>query len=135
VWRAEQNSISLSQKLSRKGFAAAVIEAVITDLTEQGLVNDERYADLYARSRIRHKAEGPRALRASLLRRHVTKQLASESLSRALDPETELELLNRYIKKKIGQIDHIDARLRSRLKFEGFSGETIELYGEQGQEQ
>jgi len=131
IARAEQNSTGLSAKLERKGFDTAAISEVISDLLDRGLLNDERYAVLWLRSRLAKQIQSPKWLLFSLRKRGIDRNSAQKALDKVLDPETEYALLLKYIEKqknsqlfeKIGILP-----LRTTLKYEGFSVLSLDRY-------
>ena len=131
IARAEQNSFALMVKLERKGFDTAVIRAVISGLSERGLLDDGRYAELWLRSRLVTKVQGPKSLLFSLRKRGIDRHSAKRALEKVLDPDAEYALLLRNIEKlqktppsKLKKAPP----LRTRLKCEGFSAESLEKY-------
>ena len=129
ISRAEQCSLGLTVKLQRRGLDSAAVNAVISRLFEEKLLDDLRYAELWLRSKLRsRKAPGPRRLSASLAKKGIARDSLGKALGNALDPETEYELLLRFLEngKLPGEKKGISRR--AYLKFEGFSSAVIERY-------
>ena len=124
IARAEQNSVGLMTKLEKKGFKTDVIRAVVSGLLERGLLNDERYAELWLRSRLKKKAQSPAWLLASLRKKGIDRYSSSKALEKTLDPDTEYAFLLKYIERRgmpaIGD--------KAKLKYEGFSKEVLDRY-------
>ena len=98
IARAEQNSLGLTAKLERRGYEAAAVKAVVFSLLNRNLLNDQRYAELWLRSRLlAKKAASPRRLLVSLRKRGIPRDSSSEAMKTALDGETEYGLLLRYL--------------------------------------
>ena len=132
IARAEQNSFGLAAKLEKKGFQPAVIKTVISGLLDRDLLNDERYASLWLRSRLKKKAQSPKTLLTSLRKRGIDRHSSKKALEEILDADTEYALLLKYIEapensKLAGKGDKF-YRLRLQLKYERFSVESIDRY-------
>ena len=134
IARAEQNSLTLTAKLERRGYNAAVTGTVVSYLQDQNFINDRRYAELWIRSRLTsRRVLSPRWLLVSLGKRGIDRNHSRKALAEALDPEIEYSLLLRYIEKaKPGNMKIPEAKrekfLRAQLKYEGFSLIVLERY-------
>jgi regulatory protein len=130
IARAEQNSLALSAKLGRRGYEPAIVRAVISRFMDQDLLNDERYAELWLRSRLARsgKAPSPRHLAVSLGNRGINWESSGKALRKVLDTETEYALLLRYLKKNKFSGLPQGFSLRTRLKYEGFSSAILNQY-------
>jgi regulatory protein len=133
VGRAEQCGAGLALKLQKRGHGSSVIKETLSSLTLSGMVDDERFARLWLESRLKRKSDSPRELGASLRKKGIDGRTASRVLKDILDEETEYELVRRFIGKQGGfsggESVHI---LRKRLRFEGFSAETLDRLAEGG---
>ena len=129
IARAEQNSAGLSTKLELKGFDSVVIKTVISDLMNRGLLNDERYAALWLHSRLAKQVQSPKWLLLSLRKRGIDKHSSLKALEKTLDPETEYTLLIKYVEKlEKTSKNKKQPPLRTLLKYEGFSVESLDRY-------
>lgn len=123
IARAEQNSFGLRAKLERRGCKTKVAKAVVSRLLERNLLDDQRYAELWIRSRLStRKKISPRRLEISLRRKGIDRDSLRKALENSLGPEIEYNLLVNYMKNA--------SFPRSYLKHEGFSGDLIEKYFE-----
>ncbi|MFO1352754.1 MAG: regulatory protein RecX [Gammaproteobacteria bacterium] len=77
--RREHSALELRHKLGLRGFTAASIDAVITQLGAEDLLNEARYAEVYAHTRA-DKGYGPLRIQRELRERGV----ASEDIAVAL---------------------------------------------------
>jgi regulatory protein len=130
IARAEQTETGLFMKLQRRGYSSASVSAVVSRFVSLGLIDDERYAGLWVRSRLVRrsgKVPTPRKLLASLKNRGIDSSTAGKALKNSLDTETELALLRRYMEKPTPK-EIPGFSLRNFLKFEGFSSDVISLY-------
>ena len=133
IARAEQNSSGISVKLERRGHDPVVVKAVVSGLLDQNLLNDEKYAELWLRSRLstsKKNVPSPRWLNISLGKRGIDRNSSQNALEKMLDSETEYALLLKFIEKNRLSEKKLPGSLRSQLKFEGFSPQTIEKYFE-----
>jgi SOS response regulatory protein OraA/RecX len=140
---AEQNSLGLTAKLQRRGYGAAVAKAVVFRLLDCNLLDDERYAELWIRSRLAlRKTSSPQRLLIALGKRGIDRNSSGKALKRVLDPETEYALLLKYLETSAGsdhpeEVSSYELRfpenkrgfsLRSHLKYEGFSSIALDRY-------
>ena len=129
IARAEQNSLALSAKLERRKIDAAVVKAVISRLLDQNLLDNERYAERWIRSHLAlRKAPSPQWLLAALGKRGIDRKSSLRALDKVIDPQTEYELLEKYLEKTRISQDSGAFSIRAQLKYEGFSSTVIDLY-------
>lgn len=109
--RREHTAKDLMRKLADKGFNADDINNAVEKLKAEGYLSDERFAEVYLRSRLRKTAEGKAVLIMRLIEKGVPKVLASAMVSAAWDDEEYLPSLIRewnkqstkYGREKAGQ--------------------------------
>lgn len=77
--RREHSQAELRRKLSARGYPQADIEAALTDLAEQGLQDDARFAESYVRSRYQ-RGQGSRKITAALYERGVAGELVQRAV-------------------------------------------------------
>jgi regulatory protein len=144
ITRAEQNTRGLGCKLERRGYDRKGVQVVLSKLMGLGLVDDERYGEMWLRSRLSRrggKIPSPRSLRASLLNRGLDREAVEGALSQVLDPPTEETLLRQFLDQNHagpegpdgsegpgGASGRGDSSWRNRLKFEGFSSDIVHLF-------
>ena len=127
IARAEQTCLGLAVKLQQRGFDGEVVKEVISRLSDRNLLNDERFAELWTRSRIAMgKVQSPRRLLISLAKRGIKRNSSLEAIKSVLDPEEEYALLLKYLERT--EIPDANRHLRLELKNEGFSPETISRF-------
>jgi regulatory protein len=130
IARAEQTEMGLFRKLEKRGHDSDGAAAVVSRFVSMGLINDERYAELWIRSALAGgKASSPRKLSASLRNRGINSSTVGKALKNSLDAEAELFLLRRYIEKYQSNLEK-QPNPRSFLKFEGFSPGVLSIYFE-----
>jgi regulatory protein len=103
AWRAlnrrDRTEAEIRQVLADKRVEPELCEHVVRELTEQGYLDDARYARLFAEDRRRLDGWG----RERIERRLVTLGVASESIAAALDvrePEDELEAAMEHLRRR-----------------------------------
>jgi regulatory protein len=124
IARAEQSSAGLARKLEMRGCEPSSVKEAIARLTEQGLINDGRFARLWLQSRLR-LSRTPKRLLAGLYARGIPRDIAQTALDEVLDENTEFAMLLRFAKKHAKKAPE---QLKYMLKSEGFSGQAINSY-------
>jgi regulatory protein len=137
IARAEQCSAGLTRKLEKRKYDPAVVNDVISRLTELKLLDDSRFARLWLESRLRF-ARSPRRLLSSLCARGIDHDEAESALKEVLNADNEKALLARFVKKharklrlmrhKLSGSEDATRSLKYSLKGEGFSSAVIEEY-------
>ena len=82
--RREHSLLELHHKLTRRGFASETVTTVLERLLADDLVNERRYAELYANSRI-DKGYGPLRIRAELRERGISDEIVTVVLADLAD--------------------------------------------------
>ncbi len=82
--RREHARLELRQKLVQRGFPAGCIDPVLDQLAEEHLLDESRYAELYACSRA-GKGYGPLRIARELRERGVSQELVDQTLSKLED--------------------------------------------------
>ena len=129
IARAEQNSLALTVKLERRNFDPAVVKTVVSGLLDQNLLDDTRYAESWIRSRLAvKKALSPQWLLSALGKRGIGRESSLKALDKVLDPQTEHDLLIRYLEKVRLSQEKMAFSPRAQLKREGFSSAALDMY-------
>jgi regulatory protein len=92
--RRERTVAELRRQLERRGIAEQSAEAAITVLTEQGYLNDTRFAELFVSDKRELEQWGNERIRRGLVARGIEPRLAERTLETGVDgggQETELE--------------------------------------------
>lgn len=123
--RREHAQAELRLKLAHKGAEPGAIDAVLVLLEEQGLQSDQRFAEVYARSRSQ-RGYGPHRIRQELRQKGV----AQEWIEPALEPIDWAQQANQVRMKKYGTQSPTNwsekARQQRFLQQRGFALEGIE---------
>jgi regulatory protein len=119
----------LRERLRQVGFAPSVVDNVLVDLTETGLVDDAEFARSWVESRQAGGGIGRRRLRWELRRKGVAEELTEAVLERAASDETEAEqaliLAQKRLKGKT-EDQKVVARVRRLLISRGFGFDTVD---------
>jgi regulatory protein len=125
VSRAEQCTFLLTQKLLKKGFDIGTVKAVVLELVETNIVNDDRFSQMWVRSRIASKPDTPRRITAALCAKGIDRGTAARALEECLDPETEEALLRRFVQKRLKNLPLETGAYHAELRGEGFSQDAV----------
>jgi regulatory protein len=78
--RREHSRLELRQKLAQRGFPAEHLDPVLNHLAEEGLLNEGRYAEMYASGRA-DKGYGPLRIASELRERGIPQELVDHALA------------------------------------------------------
>jgi regulatory protein len=124
--RREHSQGELRTKLHARGFAAAEVEAVITNLASAGLQSDSRFLESFVEGHAR-RGQGPLKIAAELRVRGVT----GEAVEAALEPHAQrwYDLARMVRERRFGASLPADARERAaQVRFltqRGFNSEQV----------
>ena len=93
----------LAEKLKRKGYDQSEIESAITQLQEEGLLDDRSYAENYIQNLISYRTFGYFGIRNKLLLKRIDKNLADELVQEMVTPKVEREIAQKFIEKPLNQ--------------------------------
>ncbi|HEX4870096.1 MAG TPA: regulatory protein RecX [Moraxellaceae bacterium] len=121
--RREHSRVELERKLVELGGAATDVAAVLDELVERRLQSDERFAEVFVRSRA-EKGYGPRAIAADLRARGLDAGQVEAALA-----DSGYDWLRRALEvrqARFGRQLPLDPREKARqlrfLQYRGFSG-------------
>ena len=86
-------------KLFRLGFGGSALEEIISQLIEEGYLNEERYARLFVQGKFRMNQWGKTKIIQALLRKRVSKKCIEYALAQ-IDSEVYLVTLRTLLSKK-----------------------------------
>ena len=78
--RREHSRLELRQKLAQRGFPAERLDPVLNQLAAEGLLNEGRYAEIYACSRA-DQGYGPLRIASELRERGIPQELVDQALT------------------------------------------------------
>ncbi len=129
IARAEQSSGGLAVKLKKRGFSDVVVSTVLERLQRLNFINDYRFAEHWLHEQIHINPSGPRYLIGKLQKRGIPIQIAHTVVFQIIVADTEEQLLQKYVEKKIKSCDSMnDSKLISLLHKAGFSTQSINNY-------
>jgi regulatory protein len=109
---------ALYRKLIQKKYSAADADDAIRRLVDNGLLNDAKYAEQYARSKILSTGSSKRRLQQDLYRKGIKGDIATTAIANVLEQE-EIDpavVIERVAKKKLAQLGNLEPHvLRRRL--------------------
>jgi regulatory protein len=110
---------ALRRKLIQKQYSAADTDDVIRRLVDNGLLNDAKYAEQYARSKILSTGASKRRLQQDLFRKGIKGDMATDAIAAVLEQE-EIDpavVIERVAKKKLAQLGNLDPLVVRRRLF------------------
>ncbi|WP_319415447.1 regulatory protein RecX [Marispirochaeta aestuarii] len=129
--RREHSSQELMQKLCQRGFGRELAEKACSNLEEQGLLSDGRFARTYASSRLRRKPEGPRVMERRLRQKGIPRELIAAVLEETYTPEVLDEALESCLEKlKRKKTDLSREEYMKKLEKMGFHYRDIAFFFE-----
>jgi SOS response regulatory protein OraA/RecX len=90
----------IRKKLVEEEYSEAAVEAVLEQMSVQGLYSDRTYAAAYCRDCLATRLVGRRYLESKLWSKQVPMNIAREVVAENLDEETEVELAHRAARLK-----------------------------------
>lgn len=124
--RREHSELELRHKLAGRRFGDDLIDNVVAELAEQGLLSDRRFAAAYVSGRF-ERGFGPLRIQCELRERGVATDLAAETLAELSGAWVDCAARQRS--KRFGAGLPEDARERARqmrfLQQRGFTGDQI----------
>jgi regulatory protein len=112
------SSQALRKKLVQKEYATGEADDAIARLVENGLLDDAKYAEQYARSKILNTGASKRRLQQELYRKGIKGDLASDAIDTVIEDE-EIDtraVIERVARKKLAQMGDLEPLvLRRRL--------------------
>ncbi len=130
IARQEHSRALLSQKLLKREYPEPIITAVLDVLESLSLLDDERYAGMYAESLLRRKPLGPRVLAVKLRNKGIHDKLVHRVLEKLWTDELAQETLSRWLARE--GVDPRDPGLEGRAKLvkDGFTPSLLREYAE-----
>lgn len=121
----EHSRLELKTKLLQKGFSQDQVASAIEELTEEGALNERRYAQAFVDSRLRKNPEGRWLLARRLQEKGVGRQVCEEILERTYSDEAFVDDLVQRAAAKLGRRHDDFERIVFELKKKGFSSAEI----------
>jgi len=97
----DRSTAEVRNKLREKNFEAPEVDSAIDFLIRAGYLNDDKFADSLANSRIRNKSWGPARISAELYSKGVSRETISKVLPAGETVEkTAAEAFRKWLRKK-----------------------------------
>ena len=123
----ERSLHEIRMRMRRKGYQEKLIEEVIKYLKDRDLINDKRFARLWAESRIK-KGYGSWRIKSELEQKGVNREMADEILKDLYSGIDEVQVALDLVKKKrwvSQEPQKLTERVSNLLSRRGFSFEVI----------
>lgn len=122
----------MEAKLRDKGFDEAVIQSALSGLIRLGYLDDEKFARLWAESRIRLRAFGRRRIERELREKGVDPAIVRETLAGVFADDQEVDIAERAAAGKVKGMQLLDRETRRRrlagfLERKGFPYDVIRV--------
>ena len=120
----------VEKKLRDRGFGDVIVRKVLSDLVRFAYVDDEKFADQWAQSRVRLRGLGRRRIERELRDKGIDRETVRRALDGALTTDVEAETARRAAERKLMSMRTLDGETRRRrlagfLERKGFSFEVI----------
>jgi SOS response regulatory protein OraA/RecX len=132
--RRAHSSFEMRKYLERRAANRGLAPGVLARLKAEGLIDDARYAALFARARSANRRQGPHRIARELRARGVADRHIRAALESIASPENERTILRRRIESWLGrhgyarpgslERKHLASLYRSLLRA-GFPGDRI----------
>lgn len=121
----------LHQRLARIGFGEQVIRALLQELKQKGLIDDTKFAQLFANQKMHSNPVGRRALMGSLEAKGIDSELVLKAVDQTMEGQDELETARGLAHKRLGQMKGLKRDVRQRRLFgflsrRGFPSDVID---------
>ncbi len=118
----------LHERLLQKGFSDQIVQDVIENLEKTGLIDDEKFAYLFAYDMLTVQGFGPHRIKAKLKQLGVPEHLINEAIDKVMK---EVDLVS--VMKKIVHLHKVDSEnVREFLYRRGFSTEYLRSFDIEG---
>jgi len=120
---------ALRKKLIQKQYSPADADDAIRRLVDNGLLNDAKYAEQFARSRILSTGASRRRVQQDLYRKGIMGDLATNAIGNVLEAE-EIDtaaVIERVAKKKLAQMGDLEPLVLRRRLFSFLARRGYEL--------
>ncbi len=126
-----QSEKELRLKLLRKKYEKEMINEVIEDLKQKGLIDDYKFALIYSEEKIRIKLWGEQKIKGELIHKGISSEIISQIVEEKFPPENKFENAVQLALKKIKSLSHkkldkrkLAQRIYSFLSSKGYDYST-----------
>ena len=109
----------LTRKLTQKGFEKAAVSETIERLNGNGLLNDAKYAEEFARQRLVVSGASKRRVEQQLAAKGISRELAQSASQRIVEEEDvdTVAAIERLARKKLLSLGDLEQSVRRRRVF------------------
>ncbi len=124
--RREHSILELRRKLVGRGYGEEIVTPLLSELVEEGVLSEERFAESYVRSRV-GQGLGPYRIERELQERGVSDGKIESAMAPYADGWNSTAVAVREKKFGTGRIDGFTERARQQrfLQYRGFTHEQI----------
>jgi regulatory protein len=122
----------LADRLRRNGVPAEIVDELLVKLSQQGFVDDARFAQAWARGRLTLQPSGAIRLRHELMRKGVSREIIDRTVGAVMEEQgnSELELAFAVLRDRGPRYSRLPRdvatrRLHALLQRRGFSADVI----------
>lgn len=122
----------LAEGLQRRGVPAEIVNDVLAEFAQRGLIDDVRFAEAWARGRLALQPSGALRLRHELMRKGVSREIIDRAVAAVMEQhgESELELAFAVARDRGPRYSRLardvaSRRLSALLQRRGFSADVI----------
>jgi regulatory protein len=124
----ERTIKEIEDRLRKKDFEEEIIKAVVDFLLEKDYLNEERFAEMWIRSRKKHHPRGRKLIYKELKNKGVNQKIINNALNQYLSNQEELEmaeyLKDKWLRRRTEE-DSSSYKLKNYLANKGFSYDLI----------
>jgi regulatory protein len=124
-----RTSAEVRRRLAKSGYEEEVVETVVADLENAGLLDDSKFSADWVESRSRRKGFGKLRLASELRQKGVDKSQVDKAVAE-IDPEAELQAAISLARRRVSPADSGDPaakrRLAGYLQRRGYNWEIIQ---------
>lgn len=108
--RKPYSAADLQQKLKANADSPATLQTVISKLREYGLLNDRKFAESFATTRLEGRAYGASRVIRDLRARRISAKVAEQAVRQVYGEVDEADLIRQYLKRKFRSKDLEDRK-------------------------
>jgi regulatory protein len=124
----ERTIKEIEDRLRKKDFSEEVIKAVVDFLLENDYLNEDRFAEMWIRSRKNHHPRGRKLIYKELKNKGVNQKIINSALNQHLSSQEELEmakyLMEKWLRRRTEE-DSSSYKLKNYLANKGFNYDLI----------
>ena len=124
----ERTIKEIEDRLRKKDFSEEVIKAVVDFLLEKDYLNEERFSEMWIRSRKKHHPRGRKLIYKELKNKGVNQSIINSALDQHLSNQEEIDmaeyLKDKWLRRRTEE-DSSSYKLKNYLANKGFSYDLI----------